>query len=51
VKPWDLAAPKIIIEEAGAQFFDFSGVRTINGGNAVACVPALADDILRFLSR
>jgi histidinol-phosphatase len=51
VKPWDLAAPKIIIEEAGAHFFDFSGERTINGGNAVACVPALADDVRRFLSR
>ena len=51
VKPWDLAAPKIIIEEAGAHFFDFSGERTISGGNAVACVPALADHVRRFLSR
>ena len=33
VKPWDLAAPKIIIEEAGARFFDFTGDSTINGGN------------------
>ena len=51
VKPWDLAAPKIITEEAGARFFDFSGKSTISGGNAVACVPALADNILKFLSR
>jgi len=51
VKPWDLAAPKIIVEEAGARFFDFSGKNTISGGNAVACVPALADDVRRFLSR
>jgi len=51
VKPWDLAAPKIITEEAGALFFDFSGVSTIKGGNAVACVPALAEEVRRFLSR
>jgi histidinol-phosphatase len=51
VKPWDLAAPKIITEEAGAEFFDFTGRRTINGGNAVACVPALAAEVRRFLSR
>ena len=51
VKPWDLAALKIITEEAGARFFDFSGECTIDGGNAVACVPALADEVLRFLSR
>jgi histidinol-phosphatase len=51
VKPWDLAPLKIITEEAGARFFDFSGKSTIHGGNAVACVPALADEVLRFLSR
>jgi histidinol-phosphatase len=51
VKPWDLAALKIITEEAGARFFDFSGQSTIYGGNVVACVPALADEVLRFLSR
>jgi fructose-1,6-bisphosphatase/inositol monophosphatase family enzyme len=51
VKPWDLAAVKIITEEAGGQFFDFTGKSTINGGNAVACVPALAEEIRRFLSR
>jgi histidinol phosphatase-like enzyme (inositol monophosphatase family) len=51
VKPWDLAAPKIITEQAGARFFDFAGNNTIDGGNAVACVPALADEVRRFLSR
>jgi histidinol-phosphatase len=51
VKPWDLAALKIITEEAGARFFDFSGESTINGGNAVAFVPPLADEVRRFLSR
>lgn len=51
VQPWDLAAPKIITEQAGARFFDFTGKSTICGGNSVACVPALADEVLRFLSR
>jgi len=51
VKPWDLAALKIITEEAGAQFFDFNGESTIYGGNSVACVPALADEVRRFLRR
>jgi histidinol-phosphatase len=51
VQPWDLAAPKIITEEAGARFFDFKGNNTISGGNCVACVPALADEVLRFLDR
>jgi len=51
VKPWDLAALKIITEEAGAQFFDFTGKSTIHGGNAVACVPGLADEVRRFLTR
>ena len=51
VKPWDLAAPKIITEEAGARFFDFKGNNSISGGNAVVAVPALADEVLRFLKR
>jgi len=51
VQPWDLAAPKIITEEAGARFFDFKGNNTISGGNCVACVPALAGEVLRFVNR
>jgi histidinol-phosphatase len=51
VKPWDLAAPKIITEEAGARFFDFKGNNSISGGNAVVALPALADEVLRFLRR
>lgn len=49
VKPWDLAALKIITEEAGAKFFDFTGASTINGGNCVVSVPALVDEVRRFL--
>jgi len=36
VKPWDLAALKIIIEESGGRFTDCRGTPTIYGGNAVA---------------
>ncbi len=49
VAPWDLAAPQVILEEAGAVFHDHSGVRTIYGGNAVAYVPALRAPVARLL--
>ena len=41
VAPWDLAAPQVILEEAGAAFFDFKGVRTIHRGTAVGCAKGL----------
>ncbi|HEX5432327.1 MAG TPA: inositol monophosphatase family protein [Bryobacteraceae bacterium] len=44
VVPWDLAAPQIILEEAGARFFDFGGKLTIHSGNAAACAPGLEQD-------
>lgn len=40
-KPWDFAALKILIEEAGGRFGSFSGVNTIYEGNGYACTPAL----------
>jgi histidinol phosphatase-like enzyme (inositol monophosphatase family) len=48
-KPWDLAPLKIIAEEAGAVTFDFAGHDTIYGGNYVITVPALADELRRFV--
>lgn len=36
LKPWDLAALKIIVEEAGGRFTDFEGRPTIYGGSAIA---------------
>jgi histidinol-phosphatase len=36
LKPWDLAAPKIIVEEAGGRFSDFAGDPTIYSGTALA---------------
>jgi histidinol-phosphatase len=50
-KPWDLAPLKIIAEEAGCVTFDFEGIDTIYGGNYVICVPALAQEILRFVAQ
>jgi fructose-1,6-bisphosphatase/inositol monophosphatase family enzyme len=48
VAPWDLAAPSIILEEAGAFYSDFTGKRTIYGGNAIAAVPPLAEAARAF---
>jgi fructose-1,6-bisphosphatase/inositol monophosphatase family enzyme len=50
-KPWDLAPLKIIAEEAGAVTFDFAGRETIYGGNFVITVPALADELKRFVGK
>jgi histidinol-phosphatase len=50
-KPWDLAPLRIIAEEAGCVTFDFEGADTIYGGNYVICVPALAQEILRFVAQ
>ncbi len=36
VSLWDLAAPKLIVEEAGGRFTDFGGAVTADGGSAVA---------------
>jgi histidinol-phosphatase len=35
VSVWDLAAPLVIVEEAGGRFTDFSGARTAAGGDAL----------------
>ena len=39
VSPWDLAAPQVILEEAGAVYCDLRGDRTIYSGHAAACAP------------
>ncbi len=48
-KPWDLAPVKIIAEEAGARFFNFDGGASIYGGNCVLCVPALEEELRKFV--
>jgi histidinol-phosphatase len=49
LKPWDLAAIKIVIEEAGGRFTDFAGTPTIYGGTAIASNGLVHDEILAAL--
>jgi histidinol-phosphatase len=48
--PWDLAAPLILIEEAGGRLTDFSGRRTYAGGNAVASNGLVHEAIIERLN-
>ena len=48
-KPWDLAPLKVIVEEAGAVFFNFDGGSSIYGGNCAVCVPALEAELRRLI--
>jgi histidinol-phosphatase len=36
LKPWDAAAPSILVEEAGGRMTDFEGVRSIQRGTFLA---------------
>lgn len=47
---WDLAAPLILVEEAGGRLTDFKGRRTYAGGNAVASNGLLHEIILEKLN-
>jgi histidinol-phosphatase len=46
---WDLAAPMVVVEEAGGRFTDFEGRRTVHGGSVVASNGSLHDEVLRAL--
>ena len=48
-KEWDLAAVKLILEEAGARFCNFDGGNSIYGGNAMAYVPSLERPVMDLL--
>jgi histidinol-phosphatase len=47
---WDLAAPTIVLEEAGGMLTDLDGRRTIHAGNAVATNGLLHAQVLRALA-
>jgi histidinol-phosphatase len=49
LKPWDLAAVKILVEEAGGRFTDFDGAATIYGGSAIASNGLVHAEILELL--
>lgn len=51
LKPWDLAAPLILLEEAGGKLTDFTGRRTYDGGNAVASNGHIHEAILERLNQ
>jgi len=46
---WDLAAPLLIVEEAGGRFTDFHGVRRADGGSGVATNGLLHDATLAIV--
>jgi histidinol-phosphatase len=49
VQLWDLAAPQLIVEEAGGRFTDLGGTPTPAGGNAVSTNGLLHDRVLATL--
>jgi len=49
VEVWDLAPLKVIIEEAGGQFFAADGSRRIDRGTAIACAPGVAAAVIEAL--
>lgn len=51
VKPWDIAAGKIIIEEAGGRVTDLEGKNTIYSGNALSTNGKLHDEVLKILAK
>ncbi len=46
---WDLAAPSIVVEEAGGRVTDIHGVRSIHNGTALATNDLLHDEVVRVL--
>ncbi len=46
---WDFAPLKIILEEAGARYFNFDGGSSIYAGNCIACAPGLEQEVRRLL--
>jgi len=51
VSLWDLAAPQVIVEEAGGTFTDLGGVRTAAGGDALATNGPLHEQALAIVRR
>jgi histidinol-phosphatase len=47
---WDLAPLRVIIEEAGGSYFALDGSRRIEAGNAIACTPALENEVRAFFA-
>src|SRR5579875_1227318 len=50
VSLWDLAAPRLIVEEAGGRFTDFSGAARSDGGSGVASNGLVHEAVLALLA-
>jgi histidinol-phosphatase len=50
VSLWDLAAPMLVVQEAGGRFSDFTGAATAAGGDAIASNGLLHERALTALS-
>ena len=51
VKPWDIAALKIIVEEAGGKVTDLEGKDTIYSGHCIATNGKLHNKVLDILRK
>lgn len=51
LKPWDVAAPLVLVEEAGGRLTDFQGRRGYQGPSAVASNGLVHEAILQKLNR
>lgn len=51
VSLWDLAAPKVIVEEAGGRFSDFGGRPTAAGGSGLATNGHVHEAVLAVIGR
>ena len=49
VQPWDLAAPAIIIAEAGGRFTDWGGAPTFEHGHGIASNGRFHDELVRAM--
>lgn len=49
IKPWDVAATKIIVTEAGGYFSDFAGTPSIYTGSAVVSNGRVHDEVVNIL--
>jgi histidinol-phosphatase len=51
VSLWDLAAPQIVVEEAGGRFTDLGGIARPDGGDAIATNGLVHDAALAIIGR
>ena len=49
--PWDHAAPKVILEEAGGRFTDFDGTDRIDAGRVIGTNGLVHEAVLDLLRR